>query len=400
MFADIEALPPDPILGLSTAFANDPRADKIDLGVGVYRDADGRTPIMRAVAAGAQRSIDGETTKAYLPPAGPEAYNTGILDLLLGADHPARGDGRAVSVQAPGGCGALRLGAEFLKRAGATRIHAGGPTWANHKPIFNAAGLSVQLHPFYDQAERTILFDAFLDALRAVPAGDAVLLHGCCHNPTGADFSAEQLAAVIDVLADGGVTPFIDYAYHGFADDLEADVRLARDVAGALPEALISYSCSKNFGLYRERVGALVVVGATAKSAEAARTHVLNIAREAYSMPPAHGAAIVAEILSDAALKDAWSAELAEMASRVRGNRRLLVAAGRDVGLGNALGYIEEQRGMFSLLPVAPDAADALRTEDAIYMTRSGRINLCGITEDNAPRLCEALAKRIDGRVN
>ena len=391
MFADIDLLPPDPILGLSKTFAADARADKIDLGVGVYRDAHGQTPVLKAVKA-AEAAYDArEASKSYLPPEGAPGFNEALGALVLGAAHPTLADGRCRSVQTPGGCGALRLGAELLKRSGARAVHVGAPTWPNHKPLLEAAGLEVVMLPYYDTEKSAVDAEAFLSAIEKLGPRDVLLLHGACHNPTGADLSPAHLARITEAALQQGFLIFIDIAYHGFGDDLDTDVGFVRDMAERLPELMVSYSCSKNFGLYRERTGALFVVGENSARADAARSHILSLARASYSMPPAHGAALVAEILSTESLETAWRTELAEMTAAVKARRRLLCEAAHNGGLENRLDYIEDQRGMFSLLPVSPAEAEAMREAHGVYMTGSGRINLCGVSEANVEYLCASL---------
>ena len=390
MFDAADLLPPDAILGLTKAFNDDPREAKIDLGVGVYRTIDGKTPIMKAVKEAESAVMAAEQTKAYTPPEGAAGFTTRILNLIFGEDSPGIGEGRAAAVQAPGGCGALRLSAELLKRLGAKTISTGAPTWANHKPLMAAAGYDIKMLPFYDTAASEIDFDAYMAAVKKLGADDVLLIHGCCHNPTGADLSVEQIDALADVAKTQGFLPLIDVAYHGFARDLEADAYLVRAFSERLPEVLVTYSCSKNFGLYRERIGALVMVAKDADRAAAVKSHALNIARANYSMPPAHGGAIVSEILGSEELSKLWREELAEMADNVRGNRVALVDAAKEAGLGNRLSYIAQQNGMFSLLPLTDEEVVAMRTEHGVYVVGGGRINMCGVNTGNAGHLVKA----------
>lgn len=390
MFADARLLPPDPILGLSKAFAEDPRADKVDLGVGVYRTPDGRTPIMQAVSEAESLVMAGETTKAYTPADGAPGFADEVLKLVFGADSAVIGEGRCAAMQTPGGCGALRIAGELLARLGAAGVAIGEPTWPNHKPLLSAAGLPVHAIPYYDAGAATVDFDSFLAAAERLGPKDVLLLHGACHNPTGADLTREQIDAVIDVALDRGFLPLIDSAYHGFAADLETDAYIIREFARRLPEVLITYSCSKNFGLYRERTGALVIVGADAERAAAIKSHAINVARSNYSMPPAHGGAIVAEILRSPELTKLWRDELSEMTATMRANRRLLVKTAREMGLGNRLSFIEGQNGMFSLLPMTVEQVTAARERHAVYIVGAGRINLCGVNPGNVERIVRA----------
>lgn len=392
MFADLLALPDDPILGLSQAFKEDKRERKIDLGVGVFRTPDGRTPVMEAVKRAQASVIETETTKAYTPPAGAPGFADSILKLVFGPENEALGAGRCAAIQTPGGCGALRVAGELLKRTSARGITIGAPTWPNHKPLLSASGLDVKMIPYYDAMAASIEFGAFLGEIKKLGSEDVLLLHGACHNPTGADLSREQIDAVFDVAEERKFLPLIDVAYHGFAEDLESDSYVVREAARRLPEALVTYSCSKNFGLYRERAGALIMVGETAARAHALRSHAINVARGIYSMPPAHGGLIAAEILRSTELEKLWREELATMAETVRGNRRMLVEAAGNVGLGNRLLYIADQRGMFSLLPMTEESVKAARERHGVYIVGAGRINLCGVNASNVDYLANALA--------
>jgi len=389
MFADLNALPPDALLGLTKLYNEDARTKKIDLGVGVFRTPDNRTPVMRAVADAQRALVERETSKVYLPPEGAPGFGDAIRSLLIGDTLSAE---RSAIVQMPGGCGALRVGAELFKRAGGGTIAIGTPTWANHNPLLSAAGLKISMIPYYDAKSGGIDFDAFHASAAKLGPKDSLLLHGGCHNPTGADLSNDQIDAIIDLAIDKGFMPFVDCAYHGFARGLDDDAYVIRRLAERAPEFLVSYSCSKNFGLYRERTGALIAVGANAERTAAMKTHVLNIARQIYSMPPAHGGIIVAGILADPALKKAWREELEEMRLAVIANRRLLVITAAEHQLGDRLSYIERQNGMFSLLPVTDAEVLALREKHGVYVAGGGRANMCGVNETNVGHLCEALA--------
>ncbi len=397
MFSEIDELPPDAILGLTKLFADDPRPKKIDLGVGVFRTADNKTPVLGSVKAAEALVMQGETTKVYTPPEGAPGFAPSISALLFGAEHQALTSGRIAAIQTPGGCGALRVGGELLKRMNARAIHVGDPTWANHEPLLSAAGHKIRLIPYYDGATSSIRFDAFLAEIEKLGSGDVLLLHGACHNPTGADLTQAQIDAVIDVAARRKFLPFVDMAYHGFAEGLEEDAYIVREVARRLPEALVSYSCSKNFGLYRERTGALIMIGETAKSAAAARSHAVNVARGIYSMPPAHGGAIVAEILQSPALFAQWREEAATMRRAIKASRKLLVDTSAEMQMGDRLAYIEGQNGMFSLLPLNREQVLAMREKHGVYIVGAGRINLCGVNVGNIEHLCEALRDVMGG---
>ncbi|HXI87598.1 MAG TPA: amino acid aminotransferase [Parvularculaceae bacterium] len=395
MFSEMNALPFDSLLGLTKLFNEDNRAKKIDLGVGVFRDKENRTPILHAVKTAEQRLFEKQTTKVYTPPEGAPGFADAIAKLLLGEAHPSLKEVRYTAVQSVGGSGAVRLGGELIKRAGAEAITIGAPTWANHQPLLTAAGHKIKMIPYYDAERREILFGEFLSAIGELGPKDALLLHGPCHNPTGADLSREQIDAVLDCAEQRGFLIFIDAAYHGFAQGLDEDAYLPREAARRLPEVVVSYSCSKNFGLYRERTGALIVIGENAEKAAALKTHLLNLARGNYSMPPAHGAEIVAEILSSPDLAKMWRDELAAMREAIKENRRVLVRASAEMQMGDLLSYIESQNGMFSMLPVSESQVLAMREKHGIYMAGNGRINLCGVNEGNVAHLCEALRDAI-----
>lgn len=394
MFADLSALPPDALLGLTKLFNDDQRTRKIDLGVGVFRTPDNRTPVMRAVAAAQRRLVERETTKVYIAPEGAPGFGEAVRALVFGE---AIAPERCAVVQTPGGCGALRVGAELLKRAGAASISVGTPTWANHHPLLTAAGLRISMIPYYDAASGRVDFTAFHDAAARLGPSDALLLHGGCHNPTGADLSEEEIEAIADLAARNGFLPFVDFAYHGFAKGLEEDARLVRRLAARLPELIVSYSCSKHFGLYRERTGALLLIGADAARAAAMRSHVVNIARQIYSMPPAHGGILVADILTTPELSTLWRDELEAMRKTVVANRLLLVKTAAEHQLGGRLDYIARQNGMFSLLPLNEPQVLALRERHGVYVAGNGRANLCGVNEGNVDHLCEALADVLGG---
>lgn len=384
-FAALQPQPADALLALIGLHRDDPRPDKIDLGVGVYRDAAGNTPVMRAVKAAESRLMQEQPTKSYLGPEGDTHYTALLAPIVLGTAI-ARSD-RVTGVQTPGGTGALRLGADLLARAGMTgRVWIGAPTWPNHAPIFAAAGLQVQSHAYYDAAHATLDFAAMLAALENASAGDVVLLHGCCHNPTGTGFSGDQWRTLAALLVARGLVPFIDLAYQGLGDGLEDDAHGLRLVLDAVPEAMLAYSCDKNFGLYRERVGALWVLSASAAGTRAVRDTLLVLARSLWSMPPDHGAAIVRVILDDPALTAEWRDELEQMRTRIGALRHALAAA------EPRLAPIAAQRGLFAMLPIDGAAVRALRERDGIYMAGSGRINIAGLRIETIAPFVTALS--------
>lgn len=382
--------PPDPLLGITTLFRADPSAQKVDLGVGVYRDDHGITPIMAAVRTATQRVLANETTKAYVGPAGNREFAAAIEELTLGTNHPVRRDQRVVTLQTPGGCGALRLAAELLKGAGAQGIAVSTPTWGNHVPLLGSAGLKLSSYPYLDLRTGKPDAAAVLTAIEAAPAGTVILLQGSCHNPTGADLDAAAWTSIADVLAKRGLVPLVDMAYQGLGDGLDADAASVRLLAERLPEMLVAVSCSKNFGLYRERVGAVLAIGATPAIANVAMAHLQTIARRMYSMPPDHGAALVATIWHDAALRATWSAELDAMRDRVLELRRRLAAALRAGG-DTRFDFVEGQRGMFSLLGLPPSVVEKLRTEHHVYLAPDSRMNVAGLRFADVDRVAAAI---------
>ncbi|MGI9295277.1 MAG: aromatic amino acid transaminase, partial [Pseudomonadales bacterium] len=326
MFEDLQNLPEDPILGLMAAFRADPNPNKIDLGVGVYRNDAGATPVLRAVKEAERRLEASEDTKAYLPQMGDPTFNRTIVELLFGADHVAVTEQRVRSVQTPGGCGALRIGAEVIKRSRPdARVWVSSPTWPNHIPLIGGTGLEFKEYPYYDRVAHRIDFNAMLSALEQAKANDVVLLHGCCHNPSGADLNPDQWREVAALAAHIGFTPFIDIAYQGLGQGLQEDALGIRWMTANLPELLVASSCSKNFGLYRERTGAIIFVAAQADQAERTQSQAAHAARQIYSMPPAHGALIAGAILESDELRASWEEELTEMRDRLNGMRSLLV---------------------------------------------------------------------------
>ncbi len=375
IFAALDRQPPDALLALIALHRDDPRPGKIDVGVGVYRDAQGATPVLRAVKAAERRLVAEQPTKAYLGPEG-DARFVALLEPIVFGPHLA-GSPRLTGVQTPGGTGALRLGAELIARAAPdARVWMGSPTWPNHAPIFAEARLAVEDHRYFDPATSDLDFDGMIRALDHAKAGDVVLLHGCCHNPTGTGFSREQWRTLADLLADRGLVPFVDLAYQGLGDGLDEDAAGLRLLLDSVGEALVAYSCDKNFGLYRERTGALWVMGATAASVPAIRDNLLVLTRGLWSMPPDHGAAIVRVILDDAALAADWRIELDDMRHRIGALRRSL-AAGHP-----RLAPIGWQRGMFAMLPIGTQAVAVLRERHGIYMAGSGRINVAGLRDE------------------
>ena len=392
MFENLQTLAPDPILGLMADFRADTNPRKVDLGVGIYKDADGNTPVLQSVKAAESYLLRKQASKAYVGPAGNSEFNALLQSLLLGASHPAVLSGRAVSVQMPGGCGALRAGAELIVRArpGAT-LWVSDPTWANHIPLLGSAGLRIVTYPYYSIEQSAIRFDAMMQALERAEPGDVILLHGCCHNPCGADLNPGQWGRLAEFLQRRSLLPFIDVAYQGFGEGLEEDAAGLRLLAQELPELLVASSCSKNFGLYRDRAGGLTAISATPAQATIIQTQVCNIVRSLWSMPPDHGAAVVATILGREDLRLQWQQELAEMRGRINVMRTQLVVGLASAGAGD-FGFIAGQRGMFSFLGLAPEQIARLREEFSIYMVDSSRINVAGISPGNSDYVCKAIA--------
>lgn len=392
MFDKLTALQPDPILGLSAAFREDNNPDKIDLGVGVYKDEHGNTPILASVAQAQQILLSQETSKTYITPQGHQGYIDSLSALLLGANNSVFKDNRVAAVQAPGGCGALRILAELLKRANPdTTVWVSDPTWANHIPLIGNAGLALEKYPYFDMQTGGVDFAAMINQLSQIPAGDVVLLHACCHNPTGADLTPAQWDEVAQVAADKGWIPFIDSAYLGFGDGLEQDAYGMRAMVAAVPECVIAASCSKNFGLYRERVGLAIIISANSEQASIAQGQIQNVARGIYSMPPSYGGALVDIILHDENLAQTWVKEVNEMRTRMQELRQLLVEHLHANGSPIDFSFLLQQKGMFSYLCITPEQVRQVRREQAVYFVDSSRINVAGINKQNVARLAKAI---------
>lgn len=392
MFESLKPVAIDPILGLMMAFKADERAEKIDLGVGVYQDDRGRTPVMASVKEAESRLMAVENTKAYQGMAGDPEYNQRMLDLLFGSDHSILGSGRIKSIQAPGGSGALRVGAEVIRKARPDAVlWVGVPTWPNHIPLLGSAGFNIREYPYYDIESRQVNVEAMMETLRQVPAGDMVLLHGCCHNPTGADLTKQQWDDIADLALERGFIPFIDTAYQGLGDGLDQDAYGIRMMAERLPELVIASSCSKNFGLYRERTGSITFIAETPERADIVVTQAMSTARSIYSMPPAHGALLVSMVLGDEALRNQWQMELEEVRQRIVSMRQLLCGSLKNNAAGMDFSHIEKQKGMFSFLGITTPQLERLRSEFGIYIVSSTRINLAGVNSNNIGHLTESL---------
>lgn len=385
-FATLTRQPDDPLLRIIGQHAADPRPDKIDLGVGVFRDEDGRTPVMTAVKAAEARLLADQSSKSYLGPEGDIGFVRALAALVIGDTVAAD---RVVGLQTPGGTGALRLAAEVLARAGVSKIWIGSPSWANHAPLFRQAGVEPAMIPCFDLNSQTFDLDGFLKGLAEAQPGEAVLLHGCCHNPIGIDPDAAGWAAIAQAVASSGLLPVVDLAYQGLGDGFDRDADGARTILAAVPEALLAYSCDKNFGLYRERTGALFAVSPDRDTGAVVFSNLLSLARANWSMPPDHGAALVRIILEDEGLTAEWRDELETMRQRLESLRAALAAGGR-IGTID-LGAVAHGKGMFATLPLSPAQVEWLRDRHGIYMAGSGRINIAGFNTAAIGRFHDAL---------
>ncbi|MAN44911.1 MAG: aspartate/tyrosine/aromatic aminotransferase [Alphaproteobacteria bacterium] len=392
-FSTLSALPPDALLGLMAAYREDPRDEKFDLGVGVYRNEAGQTPVMSAVAKAEERILKAQTTKVYEGPRGNTDYCAAIENFVFGEGSAAIKEGRTLSFTAPGGCGALFLGTGLMKRMGVKKVWVSNPTWPNHPNVVKFTGLDVAEYAYADPETGELDLDAMLADIAKAERGDGLIIQGPCHNPTGIDLSVDDWRKVGALVKERGLIAMLDVAYHGFANGLDEDVAGVRAFIETAGEALISYSCSKNFGLYRERAGCFLAIGDSAEGIAAATTHVASLARASYSMPPAHGAAIVATILGDAELRAEWEAELTQMRERMISLRKSLAEQLVSKTGSNRLGAVAHQNGMFSQLPLSKDAITAMREKSGLYMPNSGRINIAGLSTKDIPAIAEIIAK-------
>jgi aspartate aminotransferase len=390
LFESLQSMPADAILGLIAEHRDDPRAEKIDLGVGVYRNAAGITPVLNSVKKAERRLVDTQESKAYIGTAGDATFNAAVQELTF-ADSVA--DERLVTIQAPGGSGSLRVAAGILLRARENvSVWLGEPTWANHVPLLGGAGLDLKSFSYYDTKRHVIEFDAMLDELRAVPIGDVILLHACCHNPSGFDPTEDEWHAVMDVIVERELLPFVDMAYQGFARSVDEDPFVVRQLVSRVPEMIVANSCSKNFGLYRDRVGSLSFLSADAASRDIVSSQVNNLVRTLYSVPPDHGAAVVRIILNDAELRAEWLDEVDEMRNRLQGMRTLLNDALVEKTPENDFSHLVRANGMFCFLGISAAQVGQLKQDYGIYMVDSSRINVAGITEDNVGYLSDSIA--------
>lgn len=392
-FGHIEQAPPDPIIGLTEAFNQDANPAKVNLGVGVYQDATGKVPVLNVVREAEKRFYESEATKAYLPIDGLAAYNKAVQQLLFGADAQVLAEGRAVTVQGLGGTGSLKIGADFIRRfLPDAQVWISNPSWENHQALFETAGFKVNVYPYYDPETHGLNFNGMLESLKTLPTNSVVVLHACCHNPTGVDLSEEQWRLVIDVVKAGGLLPFLDFAYQGFGAGLESDAFAVRAFAEAGLPCLVASSFSKSFGLYRERIGAFTVLTASAEEAKRVLSQVKRVIRTNYSSPASHGAQVVALVLGDAALRAQWEAELTEMRERIQSMRDKFVEALRQKGVEQDFSFIKKQRGMFSYSGLTAEQAQTLREKNSLYIVSSGRICLAAMNDHNLGAICDAIA--------
>ena len=390
MFEKLEMAPADPILGLTEAFNNDPNPAKINLGVGVYKDETGVTPIMTSVAKAEKIMLDTEKSKGYLPIPGAPAYGKVVREFLFGTDdaYPA------ATAHTPGGTGALRVAAQFLKKFNPNAaVWVSDPTWANHNGIFGDAGFEVKKYTYYNAEDRTLNFDGMLASMQQIPAGDIIVLHACCHNPSGIDPTLDQWKQIAQVINDKKLLPLMDFAYQGLGRGLDQDAEGLRAVAATVGEMVVCSSFSKNFGLYKERVGAMTLKGASADDVNKAFSNLKIIIRRLYSNPPSHGGAIVTTIMNDAALRAEWEKEVAQVRGRIAEMRELFVDTLKAKGVTQDFSFLTGQCGMFSFSGLNPDQVKTLKENHSIYIVGSGRINVAGMTKTNMDSLCTAIAE-------
>jgi aspartate aminotransferase len=397
MFEHLNAIPPDPILGLISAYAADPNPKKIDLGIGVYRDEYGNTPMLDCVVAAEKTLLATQTTKSYLGPPGVVGFNQAITRVIFGEDSEALDQGRIRTVQTPGGTGALRVAADLIKVAKSeTELWASDPTWANHLALFPGAGVVMHSYPYFDAENSSLRFDDMTAALQQRGPGDMVLFHACCHNPCGVSPNPEQWQIIADIASDRGFTPIVDIAYMGFERGVEEDSLAVRLFAEQCDELIVASSCSKNFAMYRERVGAISVIARNADKAAAIESVIHNITRKNYSMPPSHGPAVIDIILHSDELKAQWISELSSMRARINGLRKTMADKIIAGGIQRDFSFLERQTGMFSFMGLSVEQVQRLKDEFAIYTVNSARVNVASFNESNMAYFIEALAIVLD----
>jgi aspartate/tyrosine/aromatic aminotransferase len=393
MFQDIQAAPPDAILGITEAFRADANTDKINLSVGVYQNSSGVTPKLLSVQQAEEKLLAEDSGGGYLPIDGLPQFTAAVAKLLLGAQNPLLRQGRAATVQTPGGTGALRIAADFIRHnLPGRRVWLPDPTWANHANIFAAAGLETKTYAYYNRADFTLDFPALQDSLQTIPTGDCVVLHACCHNPTGADLSQAEWQQVASIVAERALLPVVDFAYQGFADGIDEDAFGVRTIGAQVPCALICNSFSKNFSMYRERVGGLTALAESSAAVLAVLSQIKRTVRCNYSNPPYHGSAVVSRVLADRIFRKQWSEELAVMRERIQAIRALFSSRLNEIQEERDFSFINQQRGMFSFSGLTRDQVERLRDEHSIYLVGDGRMNVAGMNRDNVERVCQAVA--------
>ena len=392
MFEALSKLPEDPILGLAIAYNNDKNLAKIDLGAGVYKDGKGITPIFEAVKRAEALKLEQEQTKAYTGIQGDPVFCKKIQSLILGEENQILKDQRTCAIASPGGSGALRVAAEVINswRPGAN-LWVSKPSWPNHIPLLGTAGLTMDEYPYYDPKTHSVQHEAMLDSIAKLGKQDILLLHACCHNPTGADMTIEHWKEIASLADKNGFIPFIDFAYQGLGAGIEQDAEGLRLIANTVPEIIIAYSCSKNFGLYRDRIGGLIVITESKQVADATWSHMKNVARRLYSIPPAHGAMIVGNILSDPELKESWETELNKMCKRINDLRSLFASTMKKKGSTQDFSFTEAHNGMFSILGLSTDQVQRLKNDYSIYMANSSRVNMAGVSHENIDYLTNSI---------
>jgi aromatic-amino-acid transaminase len=394
LFAAVELAPRDPILGLTEAFVADTRTTKVNLGVGVYTDESGKIPLLAAVREAEAARVAAGLPRGYLPIEGIAAYNQAVQKLLFTADSPLIKDGRVATFEALGGTGALKIGADFLKRLFPdAQVWISDPSWENHRALFETAGFKVNNYPYYEAATHGVRFAELMQSLNTMPTGSIVVLHACCHNPTGVDMSDEQWVAVVKVIKERALVGFLDCAYQGFADGIDADASAIRLFAEHVPQFFVSSSFSKSFSLYGERVGALSIVTASQEETARVISQVKRVIRTNYSNPPTHGASVVAAILASDTLRQTWEAELGAMRERIRAMRVGFVQGLLSLGVKQDFSFVARQRGMFSYSGLTSAQVDRLRNEFGIYAVGTGRICVAAMNTRNLPYVCDAIAK-------
>lgn len=393
MFENIEQAAPDPILGLTEVYNADPNPDKINLGVGIYQNEQGKTPVLPSVKRAEELILKQEASKSYLPIPGSPDYAKAVQTLLFGEDSELRAEGRLFTAHSPGGTGALRVAGEFLKtKTSADTVWLTVPTWPNHGPIFQAAGMKVETYAWYDAANQSFDIDAALGSIEQIPEGDVIVLHGCCHNPTGCDPTIEQWQQIAEAVNRRGLMPVMDFAYQGFATGIEEDAAGLRILGKGCPELIVCSSFSKNFGLYRERAGAVTFVAKDADTQGRLASQAKLVVRTNYSNPPSHGGAIVATIFSDEELLAQWQDDLRDMRERLNGMRSLLVSNMASLQSDRDFSFVEKQNGMFSMMGLSKEQVAEMGQKHSIHMVGSSRINLAGLSTTNIDRFCAALA--------